>query len=70
MVSTHISSSGIIWQLGDKEDIILSNNNSIIENKDFKVQIPPQMNTTTLQPDTTTFISNFINFIKYILYIN
>ena len=66
MVSTHISSSGIIWQLGDKEDIILSNNKSIIENEGFIGQMPLQMNTTTLQPDTTTFISDLIYFLKYI----
>jgi hypothetical protein len=66
MVSTHISSSGIIWQLGDKEDIIFSNCNTIIEHDSLIVQMSEQMTTTTLKTDTTPFISDLIYFLKYI----
>jgi len=63
MVSTHISSRGLIWQLGGeepntKEDYVI-------------VTMTTQMNQS--QPivcaNKTTFIKNLINFIKHILYI-
>ncbi len=66
MVSTHISSSGLIWQLGDKDIILSNNNNSNIENDYFIVQIPPQMNITTLKSKQLPFISNLIYFLKNI----
>ncbi len=70
MVSTHISSSGLMWELGDKDILLSNNNDSNIENDYFIVQISPQMNMTTLKTNHSTFISNLIKFIKYILYID
>ena len=65
MVSTHISSRGLIWHLGGED----SN-----AKKDYViVHIPPHMNCPQAQPivnaNNTTFIKHLIHFIKHILYI-
>lgn len=66
MVSTHISSRGLTWQLGDKDIILTNTNNSNIENEVFIVQIPEQMNISTLKTNQTTLLYNLIYYLKYI----
>lgn len=63
MVSTHISSRGLIWQLGGEEPI--TKEDYVI------VTITTQMNQSQpiVNANKTTFIKNLINLIKHILYI-
>ena len=66
MVSTHISSKGLIWQLGG-EDYVIKEDYII-------VTMPTQLHQYQYQPivnantNKTTFIKSLIHFLKYILY--
>ena len=70
MVSTHVSTSGLIWQLGD-EAIILSKMSKSIHSSGIKkdyviVQMPNQMNQPNVNAKQTTLIHNLLYFLKQI----
>ena len=64
MVSTHISSKGLIWQLGG-EDFIIKEDYVIVT---MPTQLHHSQTIVNLNTNKTTFIKSLIHFIKYILY--
>ena len=74
MVSTHVSSQGIVWELGARDPTPKHNHKSTtLKREDYVIiQMPPRID---LKNDNDTvgnkhrLIHNFINFVKFILYI-
>ena len=80
MVSTHVSSRGIVWELGDIDELKQTISNDQEDYVDYVIiQMPPLIELQNKDEHThihdigysnkKTIIHIFINFIKFILYI-
>ena len=71
MVSTHVSSQGIVWELGARDESP-NHKSTTIKREDYVIiQMPPRIelkNVNDTIDNKHRLIHNFINFVKFILY--